>query len=196
MKYLKKYYHLIMATWLLVIIVVMSFMSSWHNLNFAEKKITNRANKFDKQAYYQLVHFLGGECQCSEYVVEYLVRRRPTPNTFEKVVIYEDRKNFKSKLEASGYRVELQTYEDLEKEDSPSGIPLLVIANPSGGVLYEGGYSNKLINPFTEFQDLVKLEEVKKIKREIASMPAYGCAVSEKYKKWIDPLSLKYGEVR
>ena len=77
-------------------------------------------------------------------------------------------------------------------DNKPDGIPLLVIANPSGKVEYEGGYDNRMLNPFSKIKDLEIANKYKNGSDNISRYPAYGCYMSSKYKKWMDPFQMKY----
>lgn len=178
---------------MLSLVVFLSFLSAWHKTDFSTPQ-TNVNKQYETLSQWRLIHLLGGECKCSEYITDYLVSRKPQANVLEKIVIFDDLKMFAPRLKRAGYEVEVQDYSQMKIEDAPVGIPLLLVVSPAGRVVYEGGYSDQMINPTTEFQDLNKLKDATN-NREVASLPAYGCAISKKYKKWLDPMGLKYGSI-
>lgn len=199
MKLRKKMGFLALAIWASLIIYIMAIMSSWHNIDYskADKKFALKyvEKSNNKSSNILLSHFLAGACQCSEYITNYLVSRGVMKDTIEKVVIFDDVKNFKQRLVEAGFEVEVLKIDDVEKYDFPSGIPQLLISDHKK-LIYQGGYSNFQINPFTDFKDVKIVNEYinqrNENSREIASLPAIGCATAKKYKEMLDPFKLKY----
>lgn len=177
--------------WALTIFTCLSFIGLWHHSDFSIKKSFSFVGE-SKENKWQIIHFLGGECQCSEYITEYLVKRGPSKEFNEKVVIFDDLKNFYSPLKDAGFDVEAHEYEKVDMDNKPDGIPLLVIANPGGKVEYEGGYDNRMLNPFSKIKDLEIAKKYKNGSDKVSRFPAYGCYMSSKYKKWMDPFQMKY----
>jgi hypothetical protein len=172
-------------------LMILSLIGSWHYSDFSQqKKLSNL--KVNSSTRWKLHHFIGGDCKCSEFIVDYLIKRKTQFDIDEEIVVFDDVKNFKSRLIKMGFNVSAMAYKDYPKENRPSGFPILLITNPSGEVVYEGGYSEKMINPYTEFNDLKLVQKFKENNRKIASLPAYGCYSSQKYRDELDPLGFKY----
>jgi len=187
-KYLTNGFFLV---WSISTLIVLSIIGSWHYSDFShQKKLTSI--RFDPSTRWKLHHFIGGDCKCSEFIVDYLIKRKTQLDIDEEIVIFDDVKDFKSRLIKSGFNAKSISYENYPKENRPSGFPILLITSPSGEAVYEGGYSEKMINPFTKFKDLKLLSQFREKRREIASLPAYGCYSAQKYRKKLDPLGLKY----
>lgn len=166
-------------------------MGAWHNSDFAKEK--NLSNlKLNTSSRWKLHHYIGGDCKCSEFIVDYLIKRKTQLDIDEEIVIFDDIKNFKTRLIKAGFNAQSIKYAEYPKENRPVGFPILAITSPAGEVVYEGGYSDKMINPFTEFKDLKIIHDLKNQERKIASLPAYGCYSSLKYRKEFDPIGLKY----
>ena len=193
---MKKYVlNAFLSAWFFTLLCGSMIMGVWHYSDFSQKKSLSDY-LFQKTDKWKIVHFLGGECQCSQYLVEYLVKRGPAKDFHEQIVVFDDVKKFEQPLVNAGYNVKVLEYEKVSSENKPDGIPLLVIASPSGNVEYEGGYAKTMLNPFTKIRDIEIAEKYKYGNkdnlREIASLPAYGCYMSKKYRKWLDPAGLKY----
>ena len=166
----------------------------WHYSDFAKARSVSSL-KFSQDNNWQIIHFIGGECKCSEFLTEYLEKRGPSDEFSEKIVIFddlEDKKSFYQRLSKKGFNVYKRDYDKTSNENKPEGIPLLVIASPEGDVKYEGGYSDKMLNPFSKIKDLELAKSHKNNEKDIKTLPAYGCYLSKKYKKWLDPVGLKY----
>ena len=177
--------------WGSAILLILSLMGSWHYSDFAkEKKLSNI--KVEPSTRWKLHHFIGGDCKCSEFIVDYLIKRKNQLDLDEEIIIFDDVKNFESRLVNAGFNAKGIAYKDYPKENRPIGFPILLITSPAGETVYEGGYSDKMIGPYTVFNDLNLVKQHRENKREVASLPAYGCYSAQKYRKKLDPLGLKY----
>ncbi len=179
------------TTWAFSVVAIVALLGTWHQSDFAVAATYKGKLIGASEGKWQIQHLMAGECQCSEYVTDYLIKRGPSELASEKIIILDDSKDFASRLRLAGFQVEVKRYEELSENELPSGVPLLLIANQQGEIVYEGGYSNRQINPLTEFQDLKVLEKLQSDKNE-SNFPAYGCYVAKKYQKLLDPLKLKY----
>lgn len=193
---MKKFFlNAFLSAWLLTLVSGSVMMGVWHYSDFSKEKSLSDL-VFEKQKSWQIIHFLGGECQCSEYLVDYLVKRGPSKEFHEKIIVFDDKKDFYKPLIGAGFNVKSLEYEKVSRENKPEGIPLLVIANPGGKVKYEGGYAEQMLNPMTKIKDIEMANKyklaAKENRREVASYPAYGCYMSKKYRKWLDPAGMKY----
>lgn len=177
--------------WALAVVSLVSLLGTWHQSDFAVAGTFKGKTMGSADGKWKMLHLMAGECQCSEYVTDYLIKRGPSSLASEKVTILDDTKDFASRLRAAGFEVEVKKYEDLKEDELPSGVPLLLVVSPLGKVVYEGGYSNRQINPLTQFQDLHVLANAQSETKE-SHLPAYGCYVAKKYQKKLDPLNLKY----
>lgn len=178
------------SIWLGVVAITSTYLGLWHNSDFSVEKKLSKIFSSGKQDW-GVYHFLAGECGCSSYVVDYLVKRGPSDQAYEEIRIFDDIHNFTEKLSLAGFTVKNVLRESFQEKDLPTGMPLLVITNPKDKVVYEGGYSNRMIGVTTQFQDLFKLAELKKDERT-KTLPAYGCYISKKYQRLLDPIGFKY----
>ena len=186
----------LLIMWFVVLLGSSLLFGVWHYSDFSQAR-TISSLQFTKEPNWQIIHFLGGECKCSEFLTEYLVERGPSHEFSEKIIIFDDlsdKKSFYKKLKKKGFNVQKLDYDKTSIENKPEGIPLLVIATPDGRVKYEGGYSNQMLNPFSKIKDLELAKSHMNDEKDIKSLPAYGCYMSKKYKKWLDPVGLKYNK--
>jgi hypothetical protein len=142
------------------------------------------------------VHFLYRECACSRRVVDHLLARSRPAGLRERVVLVgtgappvPDR--LADDLAARGFAIEIATPRELGSRWHIEAAPLLVVADPAGRVRYSGGYGRRKQDPNVE--DLTILAELEGAS-DPATLPVFGCAVSERLDRAIDPLGL--GRVR
>lgn len=132
-----------------------------------------------------LSHFLSPACKCSHYLKNYLVKRGPS-SLVETVYLINDPQqlSFKKEFEQAGFNVMLVD------ESEVQGVPLLVIKDETGKLIYSGGYTNGRINAQSEFLDLKIANDITS-RNILTAYNAIGCAVSDKLKKYIDPVGIK-----
>lgn len=194
---MKKKQLLFVFIWVISISLVIGSIHSWH---YAEYNISQKSLKLDNikvaKNHYGVLHFLTPTCSCSEKILSHLLKRGPLKREvgIEKIVLIDDTpENYTQKLKERGFDIDHYSFEEATKKYSESirGVPLLIIFNDEKEAKYVGGYSDKLITPFTNIDIKKFLTEIKS-GRAIASLPVRGCAVSKEYQTILDPLGIKY----
>jgi hypothetical protein len=140
-----------------------------------------------------LVHVLYAECACSRRIFAHLTRRRALPDAAETVLLVDGDDAVRSALGSAGYRVVDVTPDELETRYGVSAAPLLVVALEDDTPQYVGGY--------TERKQGLEVEDTRIVARlergdSPAFLPLFGCAVSERLQRLLDPMGLKYGALR
>jgi len=136
-----------------------------------------------------VLHALYGKCGCSRRVVEHLVRRRARRDVVERVLLVDGEPELLGRLTEAGFLVEPLTAEALHARYHVESVPLLVVASPEDRVAYVGGYTERQRGP-----DIRDVAIVDAALRGVSTspLPLFGCAVSEKLQRALDPLGLKY----
>lgn len=185
--------YLIVISLTLFGVSVVTLIHSWHYADFSKQ------TKFDISRYlsnnsdkWSLVHILAGGCGCSDFTINYLLKRGVAKESNE-VVFIIDNDNFPiEQLRKAGFQVELVSSQNFLKSDEElSGVPLLLILDKKQRIQYAGGYDSKMVNVDTAFKDLHLLASLKN-GEETKGLPAFGCIVANNYKKLLDPLGFKY----
>jgi hypothetical protein len=141
--------------------------------------------------HWRMVHVLASECGCSAAVGKRLANRHAQPGIAEEVWLVGDAPALTAALQQAGFKVSVKSAEALAQDTKIEGMPWLLIARPSGPVVYSGGYAAQ--NPATvaQLEDLKLLQRLKNGETPEA-FPAFGCATSRRAQQSFDPLGLKY----
>ncbi len=174
-------------------------LHSWHNVSFKFNEPQSRnfiPHLVNEIKEHNVIHFLTPACSCSKVIFDHLLTRAPLSdaNHSEKIVLLDDLDfEITRKLQASGYDVTTLRMAEL-KEDLKSAVmavPLLLIFDSEKDLRYAGGYSEKIITPFSKIDVLDFLAKIKQGDK-LTSYPVKGCAVSKEYQKLLDPMGIKY----
>lgn len=175
-----------LAVWAAVSIVAGSILTSFHqpftlpNGSISSVALTAPAHTW------RVLHLLAADCGCSRKVFEYLAGRAPLQNITEEIVFIGPAEKFPSRdrLVALGFRVNTVRPEDVQQYGL-TGVPLLVFISPKDEIAYMGGYGAG------SYRDAAIWSELQA--GSVASpLPVLGCAVGNRLKRELDPLSWKY----
>jgi hypothetical protein len=135
-----------------------------------------------------VVHFLGADCGCSRDVVRSLARRRPIADTQEFVFVVGDAGEARALLEGRGYHIEQLDERDATRRFDVQAVPLLVVATPSDGVRYIGGYTARKRDGA-----ILTTSIVAQVLADTTpnALPVLGCAVSRRLRQQLDPLGVR-----
>lgn len=122
------------------------------------------------------VHVLYSECRCSRRVVDHLVSTS-RPEGWSEIVLWVGTAPPPDAL-ASSFDLRRVTTSDLASYGIEAA-PSLIVADPDGRILYAGGYTERKQGPAIE--DLTIMQSTRNGK-SVASLPLFGCAVSENLK--------------
>ena len=176
--------------WIVAVTIVMGRIGLLHNLSFFPDK--NIIAHKSTGPLWTMTHVLGKGCKCSDLVYKYLLKRGPSPDLVENVILLGEVPEYRSGLEKRGFRVTERNPREIASEKAV-GVPFLLITSAKGEGVYAGGYASSMIEERTLLLDLKILHSLRDGKNA-AELPIFGCAVSQRMQKLIDPLELKYKE--
>lgn len=137
------------------------------------------------------VHVLYASCRCSLRIRDELAARGPTPGVREVVLLVGGDAEWKQPLLDANYALHPVTAEDLRDTWHIEAAPMLLVLGPDGHIGYRGGY--------TEHAQGAEPQDARIIASAMAAappaaLPLFGCAVSKRLQRLLDPLGLKYGD--
>jgi hypothetical protein len=137
-----------------------------------------------------VTHVLYAQCQCSRQIVEHLVARGARHDVVERVLVVEPSSALQDRLRAAGYRVEALAPLALKRQYGIESAPLLIVADAAHVIRYMGGYTTRKQAPESHDDEIID----RVLKGDFAEeLPVFGCAVTRRLQKLLDPLGLQYG---
>lgn len=138
---------------------------------------------------YTVTHVLYAECTCSQRILDHLAQRGARRDVSESAILIDPGPELVQRLQAAHYRVETLTPLELQARYAIESAPLLIVADPAHQIRYLGGYTEH--KQALDIRDDAIIDSVL-AGRDEADLPLFGCAVSERLQKMLDPLGLKY----
>jgi hypothetical protein len=135
------------------------------------------------------VHVLASDCRCSQRVFDHLFTSERLSGVSELVVLVGSDPAVERRAAAAGFALRVVTREQLWSEYHVESAPLLVVLDPEDAIRYAGGYARRKQDPRVLDLDIL---------RALASgqradqLPLYGCGVSERLQRALDPFGVKY----
>jgi hypothetical protein len=139
---------------------------------------------------WRAVHVLAAGCRCSRGVAEYLASRGPVSGLQESVLLIGSDPVISRLIALRSLAETTITPGEADERYHLEGAPWLVIIAPDDSIRYAGGYSTDR-NPRGGYLD-VSIWNAVSAGKSYRPLPAFGCAVSERVQRAIDPLGLKY----
>lgn len=184
----------LVAIWVVVGLVVVTTWLQQHTLIL--KPLALQVPAVEGWA---LHHVLGEGCGCSEAIFKYLKQRGPQSEFQEFVTVLSEkampRTLWGDELEKRGFRVQKMPLSQLP-EDELNGVPFLMVIAPSNQKVYVGGYGNHLIKTSEDIHDLEIIQQLQGRAGPVTEFPIFGCVMSTKYQKILDPFRLKYAQAQ
>lgn len=167
---------------------MVSQLYGWHLMSYQPV----RAWEVGKKDSWSLTHVLSAKCKCSQRVTKYLEERGPQKDVAEEVLVVGEVSPEISHLKIKGFSVRKVSITELSTEDlNRLGVPFLLITTPKGETVYAGGYSERSVQDGGPLRDLEILRSLQGHGTPKA-FPIFGCAISRKLQKLVDPLAMKY----
>jgi hypothetical protein len=129
------------------------------------------------------VHALYADCRCSQRVVDHLVTTT-RPHDWSEIVLWVGNRPPSALLEQH-FDVRRIGSADLERYGIEAA-PILVALDPSGHVRYAGGYTDRKQGPVI---DDLRILEAARHPDIVASLPVFGCAISDRLKRELATIS-------
>ena len=181
----------LIALWFVAVIVAGAVLTSQHQPIQVSPEVLPTLFGPATPGYWRVIHVLSGSCGCSQRIMAHLARRHRLPDFAEEVVLIDDGTPYLPetnpllhRLEADQFHVRHLRPEDLPRGTSLYGVPLLLVASPSGQMRYAGGYG-----PSGSDEEL--LSNLRSGQRR-APFPVLGCVVGRALQRKADPFQLKY----
>lgn len=183
------------ALWFVLLSIPLTYMMGSHSLSLKPSKketIKDLAVTLPGKAggLWSKLHFLGGDCGCSENVYKKLVSRRPAPDLNERIFIIGKNDQWAKNLKAQGYDVTTGSMDTFVKSYSINAVPQLSILDDQKNILYSGGYTSKR-GPASAIEEDEIYKELKE-KHKSLERPIFGCVNGSLNRQYADPLKLKY----
>lgn len=135
------------------------------------------------------IHVLYTECRCSQRIFEHL-RTSDRPRGLHEIVLLvgDDRDAIAPQLVQRGFEVVSIAEDKLDARFGIEGAPAFVLVDPARNVRYSGGYTSRKQGP--DISDLAIVREIRE-GGEVADLPLFGCAVSQRLKALLDPFAIR-----
>jgi hypothetical protein len=145
-------------------------------------------HKLAKSARWTVVHVLYGRCQCSRLIIDAIASGLRPPDVTEMVVAVEPGADWATRLGRRGIPIVTTDQAALKRDYGVEAAPLLVVLDPSGQVVYSGGYTSRKQGPEIEDVAIVAAVRAQKVPK---TLPVFGCATARELANALDPLGLK-----
>ncbi len=132
-----------------------------------------------------LVHVIYAECSCSRALFAHLIARRPLPGAEEAILFVGIDPKKQESARRAGFRFASVSAQELGARFGLEAAPILIAFDSTGWLRYAGGY-------YAHPAALAPLDE--RIYAQFATgsriepLPVFGCAVSSRLQKSLDPL--------
>ncbi|MCI5065534.1 hypothetical protein MRY87_07410 [bacterium] len=136
-----------------------------------------------------VVHVLTEGCKCSAVISRYLVERGPLSGVRERVLYAAKSDAAIEPFREAGFETELLRSEGQIASYGITASPMFVVVNGAGEQLYTGGYSERLLRHSGQVKDRQIIAGLAK-GDSFSALPVFGCAVSKKLKKMVDPIGI------
>lgn len=140
---------------------------------------------------WRAVHVLAADCGCSAQVAAYLARRGRLAGCEEEAWVVGMDPAMEALLRREQFPVRNVTEDEVFRRHGVQGGPWLLVLRPGGEVAYSGGHADRRPRDDGDMRDL---EIWRKLRagEAVEPLPAFGCAISARLRRDLDPLGLKY----
>jgi hypothetical protein len=134
-----------------------------------------------------LVHVIYAQCSCSRALFAHLLTRRPFPGAEEAILLVGTGTEKREAAERAGFTFLQISAQELVSRFGLEAAPVLIAIGAGGQLRYVGGY-------FAHPAAITPLDRSIYLKigtdERIDSLPVFGCAVSSRLEKALNPLGL------
>jgi hypothetical protein len=182
----------LLAGWAIVMLVVIASLSLRHMVSLPvpddEALLSSAVLKLRRGSGNNfLVHVIYSECSCARALFTHLILRRPFPGEEELILFVGSDSSKEVAAKRSGFEYTSVSATELVSRYGLEAAPLLLIFDSGGRLRYVGGYYSHsgTITPLDE-----RIHAQLSAGAEIDPLPVFGCAVSPRLQKALDPLGL------
>jgi hypothetical protein len=184
-----------LVLWFCAVVVLMAALALNHVVSLAGPERQDarlaaglRALLADERVGWASFHVLYTECQCSQRIFAHLLASQRPADLHEIVLLVGADHALARRLEARGFEVVAVAPEGLAARFGIEGAPTFVLVDPTRAVRYLGGYTQRKQGP--DLRDLAIVRDTR-LGADLADLPVFGCAVSERLKAIFDPLAIR-----
>ena len=140
-----------------------------------------------------VVHVIYAGCSCTARLFAHLVERKPFPGAAELILFVGDDNTKREAAERAGYSFRSVTSDELASEFGLEVAPVMLAFDTTGALRYVGGYFDK---------PAARSALDGQIRQRILDgaspdpLPVFGCAVSTRLQRKVDPLGVVYSHKR
>jgi hypothetical protein len=185
-----------LAAWIVVALVGLAALSLKHMASLPEPEdeaLLSRAMLQLRRSSSGnfLVHVIYAQCSCSRALFAHLVARRPFPGAEEAVLFVGADPNKRESAKRAGFTFTTISAQELASRFELEAAPVLIVFDSAGRLRYAGGY---YAHPaaITPLDERIYLQVATGAKVE--PLPVFGCAVSSRLQKSLNPLGALYSE--
>ena len=181
----------LVTAWATAGLYYLGLIHSWHAIDLQKKEDLKLVHLEPEK--WGVYHFFDSRCSCSHTIIQNLLDRSPLQSRHinERIFYHESLGRFYGPLKAKGYQLVKINF----RESGVTGVPLLVVFDPERNISYAGGYDKKSVNSVFPPNEKKLIYDIIAGKNQ-KKLPVIGCSVSKKYQKILDPLGLKYANLR
>jgi hypothetical protein len=183
-----------LAGWILVTLVGLAALSVQHMASLPEpddEALLSRAMLQLRRSSSGnfVVHVIYTECSCARALFAHLVARRPFPGAEEAVLFVGADPKKQESAKRAGFTFTTVSAQELAFHFGLEAAPVLIVFDSAGRLRYAGGYYSHpaAIAPLDE-----KIYAQLATGAEIKPLPVFGCAVSSRLQKSLNPLGAVY----
>jgi hypothetical protein len=140
-----------------------------------------------------LAHVIYSECSCSRSLFSHLVARRPFPGAEEAILFVGADSIKRESAVRVGFTFTTVSAQELSLRFGLEAAPVLIVFDSAGRLRYAGGYyaHPAAITPLDE-----RIYARLAAGAGVEALPVFGCAVSSRLQKSLNPLSAVYSGFR
>jgi hypothetical protein len=183
-----------LAGWIVVTVVGLAALSVKHMASFPapdEEALLSRAMLQLRRSSSSnfLVHVIYAECSCSRALFAHLVARRPFAGAEEAILFVGADRAKQESAKRAGFTFAAVSAQELGFRFGLEAAPVLVVFDTAGRLRYAGGYyaHPAAITPLDE-----RIYAQLAARAKVEPLPVFGCAVSSRLQKSLNPLSALY----
>lgn len=140
-----------------------------------------------------LVHVIYSGCSCTARLFAHLVGRKPFPGAKELILFVGDDSAKREAAERAGYSFRSVTTDEIGSTFGLEVAPVMLAFDTSGALRYIGGYFDKPA-AVTALDGQIRQRILAGASPD--PLPVFGCAVSARLQRKVDPLGVVYTKQR
>jgi len=182
-----------LAGWIVVTLAGLAALSVKHMASLPEpdEALLSRAMLQLRRSSsgYFVVHVIYAECSCARALFAHLIARRRFPGAEEAVLFVGADPKKQESGKRAGFTFTTMSAEELALHFGLEAAPVLIVFDSAGRLRYAGGYYSHpaTITPLDE-----RIYAQLATGAKVEPLPVFGCAVSSRLQKSLNPLGAVY----